>query len=70
MGKTSKSAANWKQRVKLEALQVVQLRAETMLDERTIRAWAAGSPKLRHSTMAVLARAARKLGIQVSEAAA
>ena len=55
-----------KPRAALQPHQIAKLRAETMLDERTIRAWARGEPKMKQSTLAALSRAAAKFGIEAA----
>ena len=63
---TKKRKTETKPRAVLAPFQVAKLRAETMLSEKTIRAWAAGVEPMQQSTLAALARAAAKFGIEAT----
>jgi flagellar biosynthesis chaperone FliJ len=52
-------------RARLTAKQIAHLRFETMLCERTIRAWAEGRKKMQQATLDALAKAAVKCGIVI-----
>jgi hypothetical protein len=58
------SKATTKPRVILTPKQLAQLRAETLLSERTIKAWAANDPdrKFNEATLETLRKAIAKFG--------
>jgi hypothetical protein len=63
MKSQSKPPAKPKPRATLTTHDVARIRAETMCDESTIRAWAKGA-LVRQATDVRIKRAAAKLGIQ------
>ena len=64
--KRSSRSSTWQPRVtSLSSVDRINIRAKTLVDERTLRRWAQGDPNVRATTRQRIERACEQLGIEL-----